>query len=177
MRSTCLLTPIMHHTLLPPPLPLPKTHTLQIPIPLFLKTSLGPNASGFKYGGNPRLTDSREHFARTFEGTLCAEFVNTSGEKPSFKKYKPTSCRRGTLPGEKGSDIEASQDGDGAPGRLRDLKLEGRIGGAGGGDHSGGQARGDCGRPWETDEDVVYFLLKTVAGNTIAFVDIFIAVR
>lgn len=37
----------------------------QLPIPLFLKTSLGPNACGLKFDGNPRIVDSREHFTST----------------------------------------------------------------------------------------------------------------
>ncbi|CAM9270584.1 unnamed protein product [Hapterophycus canaliculatus] len=37
----------------------------ELPIPLFLKTSLGPNACGLKWEGNPRIVDSRHNFAIT----------------------------------------------------------------------------------------------------------------
>ncbi|CAM9121074.1 unnamed protein product, partial [Scytosiphon promiscuus] len=38
----------------------------ELPIPLFLKPSLGPNACGLKWDGNPRIVDSRHNFAITF---------------------------------------------------------------------------------------------------------------
>ena len=42
---------------------------LQLPIPLFLKASLGRNACGLKWAGNPRIVDSRHNFTSVLAGT------------------------------------------------------------------------------------------------------------
>eukprot|EP00903_Cladosiphon_okamuranus_P022077 g20303.t2 len=45
----------------------------ELPIPLFLKASLGRNACGLKWAGNPRIIDSRHNFTSVLAGAQRAD--------------------------------------------------------------------------------------------------------
>lgn len=70
------------HRNLAPPCPRPHPpflRLLQMPIPLFLKTSFGPNACGLKWEGNPRIVDSRHNFTSVL---ACAQRAGPEKKAP-----------------------------------------------------------------------------------------------
>lgn len=58
-----------------------------------------------------------------------------------------------------------------------DLEDGNTLGTLGGGSSVGSRDSGDPGKPWETSEDVVYFIFKIVAGNSLELLDYFFAAR
>lgn len=62
------------------PLSPPPCLALQLHIPLFLKASLGRNACGLKWGGNPRIVDSRHNFTSIFG---CTQRAGPENKAPS----------------------------------------------------------------------------------------------
>lgn len=185
----------------------------QVPIPLFLKASLGSNARGFQFGGNPRLVDSREQFAETVAELQLVEPAGPNISLEEDKNAPPGSSASHRLqpftPQQAGNSSTANGSGDGnrggggegageafRDGRARDSReeLEGgavmiladprvyeaerdKGGGRAVSSPDGSRDRIGYSRPWETSEDVSYFLLKVVAGNSLALLDFFFAAR
>lgn len=206
----------------PPPrsLPPPPPSPLQLPIPLFLKTSLGPNARGLKFGGNPRIIDSREHFVSTVTGIRMPVLRAASSMARSFALLeRQQSLASTTLP--PAIPVSGGDDNTPPPPRLTTTLTsnggasgsfggsfrtsfartgsEGTPGAGGGGrkyiserqayldleaaakkdddersDY--GNDRDSPGRPWETSEDVCYFMFKVVVGSALIVLDFAVAI-
>lgn len=170
----------------------------QLPIPLFIKTSLGPNACGLKYDGNPRIVDSRQHFASTVTGIRRAEPRQSSPEQQqqltAQSSYPPIPVALGqqkwdTRRSIRGSTRTLRRSSLGARSREtlgetgwtfsdQHSELDLEVGMENDGPYSAyGDDRGGVGRPWANSEDVLYFLFKVVFGNALMVLDYLVAVR
>ncbi|CAM9494503.1 unnamed protein product, partial [Ectocarpus fasciculatus] len=174
----------------------------EIPIPLFLKASLGPNACGFKWAGNPRIVDSRHHFAsvaglRRPGGDQADRGTTTTppsqgqqqeqhSTNSSFKPI-PLTMRVPDLPprGGETSRLRGSGYQVGAKGGLsqqqQDSEELDREVGVGAMEEGCFCEYGDDGtgasRLWANSEDLCYFLLKVVVGNALVLIDLVVAAR
>ncbi|CAM9754502.1 unnamed protein product [Ectocarpus sp. 12 AP-2014] len=173
----------------------------EIPIPLFLKASLGPNACGFKWAGNPRIVDSRHHFAsvaglRRAGGNQVDRGTATPPSKDqqqqqhstnsSFKPI-PLTLRVPDLPGCEGnSRLRGSGYQVGAKGEFSQQQQQGseeldREVGIGVMEEGylceDGEDGTGASRLWANSEDFCYFLFKVVVGNALVLIDLVIAAR
>lgn len=242
--SAHLLLSSLFPSVCPPPPTLfslyPPLDRYQLPIPLFLKASLGPNARGLKFGGNAKLVDSREHFATTVAGILSQEnspeVLRCRWRSPSLEccshpaeggeqANEPTPVISGNERSAKAAEnscLDCAERDVAQPedGRLEESNTSATLtsavegmdvenprsenpAGDGSKDPELGVQRAasateetkrfrsrcssmDTGRrwssscpqrPWETSEEVGYFIAKIVAGSFSAVVDYVLAVR
>lgn len=190
---------------MPPPASSSLHPALQIPIPLFLKASLGPNACGFKWAGNPRIVDSRHHFAsvaglqrpggnQADRGTATPPSHNQDQQHQQHQQHSTNSsfkpipltlrvpdlpdCEENTRLRGYGYQVETTGGFSQQQQGAEELDTEVGIG-VKEEDYFceyGGDGTG-ASRLWANSEDFCYFLFKVVVGNALVLIDLVIAAR